>query len=62
MIYPKDTLCLKSVNEDAINDCLLSISEVKGLSITIGNVIRNIINKASNLKKMINDKFGLTSE
>jgi hypothetical protein len=61
VIYPKDTLYMKSANEDAIDNCLISISEVKGLSITIINLIRDIICKAGNIKKIIRDKYDLTS-
>ncbi|HLY68983.1 MAG TPA: hypothetical protein VKR53_04595 [Puia sp.] len=59
IIYPRDTLYLRSVDEKAVNDCLMSISEVKGLSITIRNAINEIMHKAGNIKKMIGDKYNL---
>jgi ASC-1-like (ASCH) protein len=59
IIYPKDTLYLRSVDENTINDCLISISEVKGLSITIRNSITEIMCKAENIKKMIKDRYNL---
>ncbi|HEY2726172.1 MAG TPA: hypothetical protein VGI61_03290 [Parafilimonas sp.] len=58
IIYPKEDLHLLSTNRTAINNCVMSISEIKGLSITIRNMIVEIIIKAGNIKNLIIKKHG----
>ncbi len=59
IMYPKENLYLLSTDRTAINNCVMSISEIKGLSITIKHVINEIINKANNINKLISKKYGL---
>jgi len=59
VINPKENLYLMSADHLAINNCQLSISEIKGLSITIRDIIIEIKNKAGNIKKLISEKYSL---
>ena len=51
------TLYLRSTNADIINDCLLSISNIKGLSRSISRMILEIKRKAGNIKQLIHSKY-----
>jgi hypothetical protein len=57
LIHPQGILHLRSAEPDAINKCLLSVSDIKGLSRGIITMITGIKDKAANLKKLINDKY-----
>src|ERR1700683_2073899 len=59
LIHPQGILHLRSAEPDAINECLLNVSNIKGLSRGIITMILGIKNKAANLKKLINDKYQL---
>jgi hypothetical protein len=59
LINPQEILHLRSADPWAINNCLLSVSNIKGLSRGIITMIIGIKNKAGNLKKLINDKYEL---
>lgn len=58
IIYPKEDLHLLSIDRVAINNCSMSLSEIKGLSITISHLITEIITKANNIKRLISKKYG----
>jgi hypothetical protein len=59
LIHTNENLYLMSADPIEINNCLLSISEINGLSITIRNVIIQIKNKADNIKELIADKYNI---
>jgi len=59
IINPSENLYLRSVDPNIINNCLLYVSDVRGLSITIRTLIINIKSKAGNIKKLLLDKYGL---
>ncbi|HEY2720560.1 MAG TPA: hypothetical protein VGI82_02480 [Chitinophagaceae bacterium] len=59
---PNKTLYLLAAAHPDINNCLMSISDIRGLSITIRNMILAIVDKAANIKKLINEKYRLESE
>jgi hypothetical protein len=59
LIHPQGILHLRSADADAINKCLLSVSDIKGLSRGIITMITGIKTKAANLKQLINDKYEL---
>jgi hypothetical protein len=57
LINPQEILHLRSADPGAINNCLLSVSNIKGLSRGIITMIIGIQNKAENLKQLINEKY-----
>jgi hypothetical protein len=57
IVNPNRNLYLLSSGQPDINSCLMSISEIRGLSITIRNTIVVIRNKATTIKKLINEKY-----
>jgi hypothetical protein len=59
IIVPSGNLYLLSADPTAINQCLLYISDVKGLSITIKSNVVDIINKAASIKKLITQEYHL---
>jgi hypothetical protein len=59
IIHPAGTLHLRSADQVAVDSCLMSISEINGLSITIRDVIREILLEAAAIKKMIGDRYDL---
>jgi hypothetical protein len=57
LIIPQEILHLRSVDAGAINNCLFSVSSIKGLSRGIVPIIRGLINKAANIKQLMKDKY-----
>ncbi len=57
IVNPSTTLYLRSTNADVINDCLLGISNIRGLSRGISQMIMQIKSKAGNIKQLIKDKY-----
>jgi hypothetical protein len=57
IIIPSGNLYLLSADATAISNCLLYISDVKGLSITIKNRIVAIISKAASIKRLISREY-----
>ena len=57
IIYPNGNLHLRSTDRTAINNCVMSISEIKGLSVTIKYEITLLITKAGNIQKLISRKY-----
>jgi hypothetical protein len=57
IVNPSTTLYLRSANADVINDCLLGVSNIKGLSRGISQMIVQIKSKAGNIKQLIKDKY-----
>ncbi|AYD47548.1 MAG TPA: hypothetical protein VFQ86_07050 [Arachidicoccus soli] len=53
IIHPHDNLYLKSVNPDVINNCLLEISDIKGIHKGFKNQVIDLRNEATRLKKLI---------
>jgi hypothetical protein len=57
IVNPSTTLFLRSINADVINDCLLDVSNIKGLSRGISQMILQIKSEAGNIKQLIKDKY-----
>ncbi len=57
IVDPPATLYLRSTNADVINDCLLAISNIKGLSGGVSQMIIGIKRKAGNIKQLIHSKY-----
>jgi hypothetical protein len=57
IVNPSTTLFLRSTNADVINDCLLDVSNIKGLSRAISQMILQIKSEAGNIKQLIKDKY-----
>src|SRR5690349_13857618 len=62
IVYPKEDLHLLSTDRTAINNCLMSISEIKGLSTTIKELVALDIAEAANTNKLISAKYGFKGE
>jgi hypothetical protein len=59
IVNPVAILYLRSTNPDVINDCLVEVSNIKGLSRGIKPLINQIINKAANIKQLIAAKYNI---
>jgi hypothetical protein len=59
IVDPPATLYLRSTNADIINDCLLDISNIKGLSRGVSQMIIGIKRKAGNIKQLIHSNYGI---
>jgi hypothetical protein len=57
IVNPSATLYLRSTNADVINDCLVSVSNIKGLSRGVSQMILQIKTEAGNIKQLIKDKY-----
>ena len=53
IIHPHDSLYLKSINPDVINNCLLEISDIKGIHKGLKIEVIDLQNEATRLKKLI---------
>jgi hypothetical protein len=62
VVYPADTLLLRTVNRDAINNCLLYLSDIEGLNIGLKRSVVRLINKATNIKRFIASKYDLQNQ
>jgi hypothetical protein len=58
IIHPAGKLHLLSADRTALNNCKMSISEIKGLSVTIKHEVELLIRKAGNIQKLISRKYG----
>jgi hypothetical protein len=59
IVNPAATLYLRSTNANVINDCMLDVSNIKGLSRGIKPLIHRIINKAANIKQLIAARYDI---
>ncbi|MBS1918113.1 MAG: hypothetical protein JST87_17720 [Bacteroidetes bacterium] len=59
---PKEDLYLFSTDPVAINKILLNISQVRGLSVTIRDMITAQTKEAENIKRLIKGKYGIGAE
>ncbi|HEY5464392.1 MAG TPA: hypothetical protein VIJ95_14110 [Hanamia sp.] len=53
IVHPHDNLYFKSLNPDVINDCLLEISDIKGIHNGFKHEVIDLENEATRLKKLI---------
>lgn len=57
IVYPTDTLFLRTADINSINNCLLYISDIKGLYSAQRRSITDLINKAANIKMFISKQY-----
>jgi hypothetical protein len=57
IIHPRDNLYLKSVDPDVINNCLLEISDIKGIHKGFKNEVIDLRNEGMRLKKLIDQRY-----
>lgn len=62
IIYPADALFLRTADRNAINNCLLYISDIKGLYSSLKRSIEGLITKAGNIKKFIVKQYHIDEE
>lgn len=56
-INPGGTVFLRSVDKEMINTCLIALSNVKGLSISIYGLVQELHTKSISLKKLLHEKY-----
>ena len=59
IIHPRDNLYLKSVNPDVINNCLLEISDIKGIHNGFKLEVIDLKSEATRLKKLIAQHYSV---
>jgi hypothetical protein len=59
VINPKDDLHFRSVNPDTINECLLEISDIKGIHNGFKYEMIDLKNQATRLKKLISEHYSV---
>jgi hypothetical protein len=59
IIHPADDLHLKSVDPDVINECLLEISDIKGIHKGFKHEVIDLKNEATRLKKLIAQHYSI---
>ncbi|HSV10901.1 MAG TPA: hypothetical protein VLI68_09035 [Hanamia sp.] len=59
IIHPHDSLYLKSINPNVINNCLLEISDIKGIHKGLKIEVIDLRNEATRLKKLIAQHYSV---
>ena len=59
IIHPRDNLYLKSVNPDVINNCLLEISDIKGIHNGFKLEVIDLKREATRLKRLIAQHYSV---
>ena len=59
IINPKDELHFKALNPDVINECLLEISDIKGIHNGFKYEVIDLKNQATRLKKLISEHYSV---
>jgi hypothetical protein len=62
IIYPADTFFLRTADRNAINNCLLYISDIEGLYSALRRSIEGMITKAANIKKFIAEQYDIDEQ